>query len=288
MSTTNMEDIQSNSDKINFNRFKGLLTLEGFDENMVDIFKEDLDMSDFRFYIDDFNGSTSSKDDMIINHEQKYSTRFNECFMPLNRSYRICIKTGIKSCFISLAFNNPLYIDGYKSLYDICKYDLLFHKMFYLFRNGGTPLLNKLNIVLQNLKELDQSTCMKRKLIIYTDSKPTDSQSCDIILILNEIAKFNCSITIRLCTGDNNIRSYWDTLDREIKNQTFDVIDNYRNEKKSVKRLNQNLKYKYPIHTLREFGMVQNKFNRMSKNKLTDVDIDSINALYDIDVGRCC
>lgn len=214
------------------------------------------------------------------------STRFDEMMQSINRSFRVCSRANIKSRFISFVNGDPVDVGATGHLLDPYNLDQHFRKLFYT-PEGGTPLYAKLSLIHEQLKHMDISNGMRRKIIIFTDGEPSDCCAGVLVFILKEIVKYNCSITIRLCTDDSSVVRYWDSIDKDVE-FALDIIDDYRKEKKVVKKLNPDLKYKYPLHSLREFGLFQSKFDRMDENKLSELDVNSINSLYDVEVHGCC
>lgn len=273
--------------KTNLEKLEIYMTKNGFHQPMINFIEDDLSKGDLRFYIGDTSGSMSQNDGNVrYGGKTQRSTRFEEMKQSLYRSYEICSRVGIKSYFISLNSVKPLFITCDEKSNDLTTIDEHFERLFCI-PNGKTPLFSKLIFVVTKLRELDQSNGKHRKLVIFTDGESTDCTISDLELILKEITEYNCSITIRLCTNEKRVISYWDEIDKE-NDFSLDIIDDYYSEKRAVNKMNNDLKYKYPLHALREFGVNQKKFDRIDEQKLTKVEIKSINNLYEPSFDQCC
>ena len=121
---------------------------------------------------------------------------------------------------------------------------------------GVTPLKIQIRRILQSIQ------CIQEKiiLVIATDGRPTDSFGYSSVQVdqefewaLREIQS-KAWIVIRLCTNDESILRYYQTLDDQLE-FSLEVLDDYFGEAKEVHQHNPWLTYSLSLHRCREMGM---------------------------------
>ena len=267
--------------KVNLETLKGTMLVYGYTQEMVELVKTELAICKYRFYIGDDSGSMNGSDGKIYKDGKvSHCSRYAEMKSELGESFDICAKAGIESHFISLNSGSIYIKKGGNG--DLSRDHQEYSRIFYT-PNGGTPLNKVLTGVLNIIKTLPQGE--RKKIVLYTDGESSDG---DITNIIKEIQHYNTSITVRLCTDQESVVTYWDNIDKNLEIR-LDIIDSYTDEKPSVKRMNPRLKYEHSMHKLRVFGVVSNDFDRMDEARLTDSQIESLNALLGpVDKGCQC
>ena len=247
-------------------KMKEMLLSLNFTNKMVQFFIEDSKKVEYYGIIADDSGSMATHDgEKIVKGEGIGTTRFEEMCIPIFEEYSLFRNCNIPSSFITLN-NGTINIDN-----NSCQENEL--KSLLTSPNGGTPLGEKLNEFLNNIRLIEG----QKKLIIYTDGVPNESNQT-IIRLLNRLLELKTSITIRLCTDDRSIINYWNNIDNNLEID-IDIVDSYFSEKKEVNNKNPQINYTYHVHKLREYGVVNGMFDKMDEIKLEQNSINFINAL---------
>lgn len=267
--------------RINFETLQGNMLLKGFTQEMVDFMRTELAVCRYRFYIGDDSGSMGKTDGQKFDGKRnEQCSRFQEMLQGLKEAFQICSRSGIESSFISLNNGSVEIKNGGNG--NFINDDAAFAKEFYS-EGGGTPLNKTLTALLSKIKLLPNTE--KKKLVLYSDGEPSDG---DITNVIKEIQSYNTSITIRLCTNEKNVVDYWERIDKVLEIR-LDIIESYTEERDAIKKINKDLKYEWSIHRLRQFGLINNDFDRLDEAKLTRDQIARINALLGPEpVGCMC
>lgn len=277
--STSLENITF-EDKINIENLKGKMQGLGYTKEMIEFIIDELSVCKHRFYIGDDSGSMGIADGKYFNGIlYSQCTRFEEMLEGLSESFSICSRAGINSEFISLNNGKITIKSGGND--NLEQDDRTFKSTFYT-PNGGTPLRKTLSDLLDNIKRLPKDE--RKKLVLYSDGESSDG---DITNIIKEIQSYNTSITIRLCTDESQIIQYWEKIDKQLEIR-LDIIESYTEEKTAVIKINKDLRYTNHIHRLRQFGIISNDFDRMDETKLTESQINKINALNGIVAETNC
>lgn len=281
--TALLEDISlttSEESKVNLDSLSNVMKLNGYTNEMIALVRTELAICKYRYYIGDDSGSMNSTDGNIIRRERVIQcTRYEEMKDGLVEAFDICSKSGIESYFKSLNSGSVYIKSGGNG--DISNDHKNFHSIFYT-PNGSTPLNATLNTVFDYIKNKPISE--RKKIVLYTDGESSDG---DITQIIKRIQEYNTSITIRLCTNDSNVVTYWENIDKQLEVK-LDIIEGYLEEKLAVNRVNPKLDYTIGIHKLRQFGLISNDFDRLDEAKLTDVQIEKLNRLNGTPDSCCC
>lgn len=120
--------------------------------------------------------------------------------------------------------------------------------------SGGTPLCYHISEIVKQITEMApelRSKGKKAAIIIATDGEPSDG---DIAAAMRPLCNLPCYVVIRLCTDQENVIGYWDSLIKSLE-LYMDVLDDPIGEAQQVARSANNwFTYGEPLHRLREFG----------------------------------
>lgn len=248
-----------------YDRLYDLLKTKNYPDKLILYFIEQIEKVDMYIYILDESGSTASNDGKIYDVNTKTNrqcTRFHEMSDLASEAFEIFKESNIIVDFMSLNHGEISTI-----------YNNLDIKLIIPKPDGGTPLCNILNKVLNKLNHTPNLGPVK--LVIITDGESSDG---DITPLIMEIQKFNVSITIRLTTDDKRVLSYWNNIDKNLEIR-LDIIDSYCDEKLEVEEHNSKLNYTYHLHRIREFGIMDHRLDHADEMKLLDEDIRFFNDL---------
>ena len=128
---------------------------------------------------------------------------------------------------------------------------------------GVTPLSRHLRRVYQSIKHLSE----KVVLVVATDGKPTDASGFMTPAVDREFQQAlrqlqsKAWVVLRLCTDDNSVIEYYNTLDEQME-LSIEVLDDYLDEAKEVYQHNPWLTYSLCLHRCREMGLSCHAFHR--------------------------
>jgi hypothetical protein len=129
-----------------------------------------------------------------------------------------------------------------------------FHEQLALSPSGNTPLCTHITNVIRQiqvrehqLRDANQMAC----LIIATDGLPTDGNIVDIMSPLKNLPVW---VVLRLCTSDDRVVEYWNSVDKELE-LNMEVLDDFAGEAREIHKVNPWLTYGEPLHRMREFGV---------------------------------
>lgn len=247
----------------NYARLVGFLKTGGYPEKLAIYFKDQVEKIAKYIYILDESGSTAVNNGKIFNPRKgtvRSCSRFDEMLNLAIEAYELFQGSNVSADFISL---NNGWITHNSNPSNIRK--------IIPRASGGTPLCSVLRGILERVRRVEGYT----KLVIVTDGQSNDG---DIKSIIKEIQKYDVSITIRLCTDENAVVDYWNNIDKDLKLR-LDIINVYPDEAEGVYNVNFDLNYTYYLHRIREFGVVDGRFDHVDEMKLSKKDIDFLNDL---------
>ena len=133
---------------------------------------------------------------------------------------------------------------------------------------GGTPLCQHIRAVISSIRPLADELRLngqKACLIIATDGESSDGDIAEVMRPLKDLPVW---VVIRLCTNEDKIVSYWNSIDEELE-LNMDVIDDLCGEAQEVCDNNPWLTYGEPLQRLREFGCQVKELDQLDEAKLT-------------------
>lgn len=143
--------------------------------------------------------------------------------------------------------------------------------------NGETPLtthileiVTSVSSMLPALKKTGKKICV----VIATDGVPTDdlmNQNNNFHQAIKSLGKLPVWIIFRLSTNDKSVLDYYNSLDTEVE-CPVDVIDDFVNESKQVKKHNSWINYCLPLQRCRELGYNHRVLDFIDERRLTGAE----------------
>ena len=104
----------------------------------------------------------------------------------------------------------------------------------------------------------------KAGVVIFTDGEASDG---DLAAALRPLKDLPVMMTVRLCTDEENISTYWDRIESSLELQ-LDILDDLAGEAAEIRKINGWLTYGEPLHRLREFCCPVKELDRIDEAKL--------------------
>ena len=143
---------------------------------------------------------------------------------------------------------------------------------------GGTPLCYHIDEVVRQITaaapELRRNG-QKAALLILTDGEASDG---NIEEHMKPLCNLPCMVVVRLCTNQQEIIEYWDSLIDKLE-LYMDVIDDPMTEAAEVNEFNDWFTYGEPLHRLREFGVPVKEYFAMDYKKFSHEQMKALIAL---------
>ena len=150
---------------------------------------------------------------------------------------------------------------------DSRNHDALLSSLNYM-DGGGTPLCQHIRAVISSIRPIAdelRSNGQKACLIIATDGESSDGDIAEAMRPLKDLPVW---VVIRLCTNEDKIVSYWNSIDEQLE-LNMDVIDDFCGEAQEVCSNNPWLTYGEPLQRFREFGSQLKELDQLDEAKLT-------------------
>jgi len=147
-------------------------------------------------------------------------------------------------------------------------------------RPGGvTPLtkhIDEIRVEVKNMVGQLSRTGKKVTIIIATDGIPTDEfgyeQKAEFIQALRSLEGLPLWVVIRLCTDDDAVVDFYNSLDDNIE-LSIEVLDDFEGEAEEVYQHNPWLNYTLPLHRCREMGFFHRVFDMIDERPLSRSDL---------------
>jgi hypothetical protein len=224
-----------------------------------------------RYFICDDSGSMAANDghrlipmDRIF--RQISCSRWNELTSTLLFHAGVSRAANAPSEFRLLNGAPPIVIgDGLDP--DNTKFETL-KAVFENSPSGGTPLCRHIAEVVASIRAITptlRANGQKAAVIIATDGESSDG---DIALALRPLKELPAWVVIRLCTDEERIVNYWNSIDEELE-LDMDVLDDLCGEAREVTEKNPWLTYGDAMHKMREFGIPVKEIDLLDETALT-------------------
>ena len=133
--------------------------------------------------------------------------------------------------------------------------------------DGGTPLCAHINAIIKDVEAIEaqlRAANQKVCVVIATDGESSDG---DISAVMRPLKNLPVIIVMRLCTNEERIVNYWNSIDQELE-LSMDVLDDICGEAEEIHKVNKWLTYAEPIHRMREFGISLKEFDLLDEKAL--------------------
>ena len=223
-----------------------------------------------RVWIVDDSGSmrmgdgTSVKQGKIIN-----CTRATELAATVLVQAELAAALGTRCVFQTL--NGPcLTVDGTQGKDAAAAGVTALHNVFGTdgLASGSTPLTEavvKTISLIEPMVEQLRATGQRAVVVLATDGRPNNPTTFKEAL--RRLQELPVLITIRLCTSEEGVLSYWTDLDAELE-RPLDVLDDLSGEAAEVAQAQPWLAYLAPLHEAREFGLSHKLFDLLDEAPL--------------------
>jgi hypothetical protein len=143
---------------------------------------------------------------------------------------------------------------------------------------GVTPLTQHLQHVYTRVSSMLPSLRREGQrvvVVLATDGVPTDELGqagrgvdTDFERALQRLQELPVWLVVRLCTNDNAVVQYYQSLDDRLE-WNLEVLDDFVDEAKEVYRYNPWLNYALPLHRCREWGFPNRLLDSLDEKSLT-------------------
>jgi hypothetical protein len=140
---------------------------------------------------------------------------------------------------------------------------------------GRTPLCRHLQGVYEKVKMMEpalRQANQKAAIIIASDGESSDG---DVTPWLQKLHELPVWVVIRLCTDEEDVVNYWNSIDEQIETE-MDVLDDFMGESVEVYQHNPWLTYALPLHRLREFGVRLKALDLVDESTLSSEQVQQV------------
>ncbi len=150
---------------------------------------------------------------------------------------------------------------------------------------GGTPLCRHITDVVNYIKFHEarlREDGQVISLVICTDGMSSDGNVVDAMRPLKHLP---CMVVIRLCTDEDAVITYWDSVEKDLEME-LDIVDDFFGEGSGVRDVNPWINYGLPLQRLREFGVKVKELDMIDERKLTTQQmIKYLSILFNCEVS---
>ncbi len=147
---------------------------------------------------------------------------------------------------------------------------------------GQTPLCAHIQAVVSNIKSMEdvlRDSNQRAAVIIATDGEASDG---DVAAALKPLENLPAILVLRLCTNDERLLNYWNTVDSNLE-VDVDVLDDLCSEADEAQTANPWLTYPEYLHKMREFGSSLKELDLLDESLLSSEQMRAVvcNLLFD-------
>jgi len=289
------------SRKMEMKQFTELIR-EGYSTGLARALVENVDTFDFRFWVVDNSGS------MLIGDGHRYvptgkgdgsvkavpSTRWAEITETVR--YHAHMAALLDSPTIFQLLNKPT-LRTTPQRFSVCEHGEAYaaseeaeaiNIMRKVSPSGVTPLTQHIWDIQQHIAAMSNDLMKKGKkvaLVLATDGLPTDEHGCGgqeitngFVRALRSLEGLPIWIVIRLCTNEDAVTEFYNSLDDELE-LSLEVVDDYKGEAQEVYDQNKWICYGMPLHRCREIGYHNRLFDLIDERPLTKEEVRSFCCL---------
>lgn len=148
--------------------------------------------------------------------------------------------------------------------------------------HGTTPLTQHVQGIYEIVHAMTPSLVSEGKrvvIVLATDGLPSnahgETNQIEKNMFSNALKKLErlpVWVVIRLCTDDDDVVEYYNSLDEQLE-LSMDVLDDFVGEAKEVCDVNPWLNYALPLHRMREMGFHDRVFDILDERALTKAEL---------------
>jgi len=243
-----------------------------------------------RVFVLDNSGSTALCDGHVVEKSSngnvvlRQSTRWQEVASTAMNHARWAAQLGVPAQFVLL--NSRSMVNPQEGV-DFCTVDArignadlqiqaLERLLWATAPSGATPLATLLEQMLPRLKaKYPLAAGRKLSVTLVTDGVPNEPKQYFVQALRRFGSELPVQLTIRLCTDEEPVTEFYDSVDREIE-FALDIVDDLLGEARNVYRQNPWITYSVFLHTVREAGTLTKLFDFIDERPLTAMEA----ALY--------
>lgn len=251
--------------------------LTDFEPGLRKVIEDSSNIIDTRYWVVDNSGSMLLLDGSIIDYKNgenihRKVSRFDELCDTIKTQAKIAAKLHAKTVFYPLNKPYNFNMDKIEVVDEIGLFQL---NQFCdtTYPNGLTPLCATLTKIIEDIRSKSDDLRLSNKKVIVVIATDGESSDGNIAVILNQLKSLPCeSVIIRLCTDDNYIKDYWNSVDKELE-LDLDVIDDLYGEAAQIHKVNPWLTYTSNIQTCREWGTCIKLFDLLDERTFSISEI---------------
>lgn len=255
---------------INQTNIRNYLAAQRWTKGLQDSFITGLEKTPFRYFIIDDSGSMGASDGSILVEDRSKMvscSRWAELTESMKFHVVAARESGAYTQFRLLNIVDSLTITGANQTEDD-KVSSTLMSLFSNSPNGGTPLCQHIRAVTQEIEMIKASGVllpgMKIAVVIATDGESSDG---DVAEALQPLSRLPVNLVIRLCTNEQRIVDYWNSIDQKLE-ISIDVLDDLKGEGEEVQQSNPFINYCLPLHRFRESGFNIKEFDLLDESRL--------------------
>lgn len=143
---------------------------------------------------------------------------------------------------------------------------------------GTTPLCRHIYEITEQVRSMEtqlRASGHKAAIVICTDGEASDG---DLAAALAPLKSLPVWVVVQLCTGEDNVVSYWNNIDSQLE-LDLDILDDLESEAKEIYEHNRWFTYGEPLHRMRGFGVAIKELDLLDEVSLSPDQIRDVCAL---------
>ena len=267
------------------------LDAQGFTRGLAEALMKNKQAFPLSIWVVDNSGSMNTRDGhRLVETTRKHDVKLVDCTrwaeMQQTVDYHAQMATLLKNPTVFRMLNDPGRIAGPQQFSIAERGDqhidedlaIAQSTMMNTSPSGVTPLVSHLHEIRSNIVALEpnlRNDGTKVVLVLATDGLPTDNRGMSdgsskrqFVDALKSLEGLPVWIVIRLCTDNEDVVEYYNSLDEQLE-LSLEVLDDFSGEAEEVYERNKWLNYGLPLHRMREMGFHNRLFDLLDERKLS-------------------
>jgi len=131
-----------------------------------------------------------------------------------------------------------------------------------------TPLIAKAREAIQFIQG-EKGNYERVYLMIASDGEPSDGNVSNLGYILRQVDKRKLHIVVRICTDNEKVNTFWNSLEKDSELR-LDCVDDFKGESQEIYNMNDWINYGLELHRFREWGTDEHLFDLIDEDKDRD------------------